>query len=70
MIQALQAPQGLLEPLERQDLSVQIDGSPDETGHRPLVFRAVDLVRSLLRRKPELASIDYYDRFAATLEGR
>ena len=55
---------------ERQDLSVRIDGSPDETGHRPLVFRAVNLVRSLLRRKPELASIDYYDRFAATLEGR
>jgi hypothetical protein len=55
---------------EKEHLSVVLDGRPDKSGHRPLVFRAVSLVRSLLRRIPELGDIDYYDRFSASLENR
>jgi hypothetical protein len=59
-----------LTPDERQDLSILLDGSPDPTGHRPLIFRAVHLVQSLLTRIPELDTTGYYDEFAAALEGR
>lgn len=57
-------------PSDLLDHPLVLDATPDETGHRPLVFRAVSLVKSILRTRPDIEDSTYIDRFAASLEGR
>lgn len=55
---------------EVEDRSVRLDPTPDVSGHRPLIFRAVKLVKSILKIDPSLESESYIDEFAKSLEGR
>jgi hypothetical protein len=55
---------------EVEDLSVTLDATPDASGHRPLVFRLVRLLQSILREHPELEDSSYIDDFAASIERR
>ena len=55
---------------EQRHRSLVLDSAPDATGHRPLVFRALSLVRSILRIRPELDTTTFIDEYAASLEGR
>jgi tetratricopeptide (TPR) repeat protein len=57
-------------PDELRDRSLLLNAAPDASGHRPLVFRAVALVQSILRKHPELDTTRYIDKFAESLEGR
>ena len=57
-----------LTPQEVLDKSLHLDGLPDGSGHRPMVFRAVSLLTSLLRMHPSRASESYLEQFAASLE--
>src|SRR4030095_808729 len=59
-----------LTPEESRDRTLRLDAAPNSSGHRPLVFRAVSLVRSILRLRPELEDDSYIEQFAASLEGR
>jgi len=52
---------------ERRDRSVKLDPAADVSGHRPLTFRAVDLVRSILKIHPDLESDTYIEQFAASI---
>jgi hypothetical protein len=53
---------------EARDCSVKLDATPDASGHRPLVFRAVRFVQSILREHPDLEDPSYIDDFAAAIE--
>lgn len=57
-------------PRDLLDHPLVLDSTPDETGHRPLVFRAVSLVKSILSTRPDIEDSTYIDKFAASLEGR
>lgn len=55
---------------ELRDRSLLLNPAPDASGHRPLVFRAVALVQSILRKRSDLESTEFIDKFAASLDGR
>lgn len=59
-----------LTPQEVSERSLRLDAAPDASGHRPLVFRAVSLVRAILRVRPSIEDESYIEQFAASLEGR
>ena len=45
--------------------SVKIIDRFDASGHRPLVLRAIDLIRRMLARYPELDTTGHIENFAA-----
>jgi len=57
-------------PKDLLDHPVVLDAAPDATGHRPLVFRAVSLVKSILRMRPDLEDSRYINEFEASLGQR
>jgi tetratricopeptide (TPR) repeat protein len=59
-----------LTPEELSERSLRLDPSPDASGHRPLVFRAISLLRSIQRMHPGLGEDSYLEQFAASIEGR
>lgn len=54
----------LPDPMEHP---LPLDPAPDVTGHRPLVFRAIDLIRYILRTRPDLGDTSYIDQYAQSL---